>query len=132
MNSIMNTYREGHSNDPFPSAEVVGDPPDSHGHHPGHCLPLGWRRLSTGVRGTRLYRVEPPGGTLHWAVGITMHGEPVLRRFASELHARAWLSIASEPPFPVRSTDLKLLNQAVRESSAGSAGYNARPQTAFA
>lgn len=129
----MNTYREGHSNDPFAAADTPGDPPiDSHGHPPGHALPVGWRRLPTGVRGTRLYRVMPPGGTLHWAVGITMHGEPVLRRFASELHARAWLSIASVPPFPVRSMDLKLLNQAVRESSAATAGNNVRLQTVFA
>ena len=129
----MNTYREGHSNDPFPAANAAGDPPvDSHGHHPGHSLPVGWRRLATGVRGTRLYRVMPPGGTLHWAVGITLQGEPVLRRFASELYARAWISMASEPPFPVRSTDLKLLNRAVRESSAVAAGYNVRSQTAFA
>ena len=56
-----------------------------------------WRRLATGLRGVRLFQVTlAVGGKVFWAVECTLNGVAVCRRFASELHARAWLSVATQ------------------------------------
>lgn len=61
-------------------------------------LPAGWRRLATGLRGTRLYQVSSPLRTgLYWEAVMKLGGKLLHRRFAGELHARAWLSATREP-----------------------------------
>ncbi|AOS43335.1 hypothetical protein Verru16b_00378 [Lacunisphaera limnophila] len=64
----------------------------------GGGLPAGWQRLSTGLRGTRLYRVALPGRmSVYWEAAMRLGGKLLHRRFAGELHARAWLSASTEP-----------------------------------
>jgi len=97
----MNTYREDTSKDPFtPMAEAgaarLSD--DGHGCPNPPVLPEGWRRLATGLRGTRLFRVTPPGrGGVYWEAEMTLERAVVHRRFAAEIHARAWLGLRNEP-----------------------------------
>ncbi len=63
------------------------------------------------MRGTRLYRVTRPGGGGVYWVGTVMHrGELVQRRFAGELHARAWLTLATERRPSAIPFDLEELN----------------------
>lgn len=65
--------------------------------HRQHLLER-WRRLATGLRGVRLFHVTlPVGGGFFWEAECTLNGAWVCRRFASELHARAWLSVATQP-----------------------------------
>jgi hypothetical protein len=49
------------------------------------------------LRGTRLYCVTPPdGGSVHWVGEMMLNGSALRRRFASELYARVWLSLATD------------------------------------
>jgi hypothetical protein len=86
----------------------------------GTLLPAGWCRLATGLRGTRLYRVSLPGqAAIYWEAAMKLGGKLLHRRFAGELHARAWLSATTEPretgiPFdleeihgPIRTAGIK-------------------------
>ena len=53
--------------------------------------------LDTGLRGARLYRVTQAGrGGVYWEAAVILNEVLVHRRFAGELHARAWLSLATE------------------------------------
>jgi hypothetical protein len=60
-------------------------------------LPEGWRRLRTGLRDSRLYRVQRPAGAApYWEAETLLHNGWAYRRFASEIHARAWLYLAAD------------------------------------
>ena len=57
-----------------------------------------WRRLASGLRGVRLFHVTlAASGKYFWETECVLNGRLVCRRFASELHARAWLSVATQP-----------------------------------
>lgn len=81
------------------SAFVQGEP--AHAGEAGSAdapLPAGWRRLVTGLRGTRLYRICRPGrSVVYWEAAMKLDGKLLHRRFAAEIHARAWLSVLVEP-----------------------------------
>lgn len=68
---------------------AVPPPDDAH-------LPAGWRKLATRLRGTRLYQITSPAGGTYWEAVVKLHDELVRRRFAAELHARAWLAAATD------------------------------------
>ena len=71
-----------------------------------------WRRLATGLRGVRLFRVTlAVGGKVFWAVECTLSGVSVCRRFASELHARAWLSMAIQSRAVMSSVERQELDR---------------------
>jgi hypothetical protein len=78
----------------------------------GPSRSLGPRRpIDSGIRGARLYRVTRPDGRgSYWETEVTLGAEPVRRRFASELHARAWLAGADDPPPMPSALDLEELN----------------------
>ncbi len=101
--STMSSFQEA-SNHPFfgssSSVPPFEEAPTSAGLH--HLAPhsarfgqqglrAGWRRLSTGLRGARLYAVTRPGGGVYWFAEVGRDGVQLNRRFASELQARAWL-----------------------------------------
>ena len=98
--NIMKNYREGQSTNPFPSEAPSGagqESDDGFRDSGRPSLPDGWRRLPTGLRGARLYRIAIDGGDAHWQAEMTLNGEVQRRRFASELHARWWLAASNEP-----------------------------------
>lgn len=105
----MNTFREGTSNDAFTPMAETGAPrlsDDGHGCPNPPVLPEGWRRLATGLRGMRLFRVaRPGGGGVYWEAEMTLARTVVRRRFAIELHARAWLGIRNESHPPANPFD---------------------------
>jgi len=107
---------------PFPvSAGDVRKSGDKSPENESHRLAEGWRRLSTGLRGTRLYRVVPPkGGDAHWQAEMTLNGEVQHRRFASELHARWWLAVLNESLFTPSMLDWEELNAPARAGFARS------------
>jgi hypothetical protein len=76
----------------------------------------GWRRLATGLRGVRLYAIKPSGGDAYWFAEVMRDGGPVSRRFASELHARAWLLELVRPVDTSFSVDWEELNGPLRTS----------------
>ena len=121
----MNLLRENNSPEAFIPPASIGEPPVTDatpGCPAATALPEGWRRLATGLRGVRLFRVAAPvGGVVHWAVEITLNGQLVRRRFAGELHARAWLTIAAEPHPRATNFDLEELNGPLR--AAGVAAH---------
>jgi hypothetical protein len=76
-----------------------------------------WRKLASGHRGVRLYHVTvPAGGVPRWETELTLNGRQVHRRFASELHARAWLSVATQHDLAVSSVEREELNRPVSAS----------------
>ena len=76
-----------------------------------------WRRLATGLRGVNLFRVTlAVGRGVFWEAECTLNGSWVCRRFASELHARAWLSVASQPRIILSSVERRELDQPCRGS----------------
>ncbi len=78
------------------------------------------------MRGTRLYRVtHPGGGGVYWEATVTLHERLVHRRFASELHARAWLTIATERRPSATPFDLEELNGPFRAACVVAAGQHA-------
>ena len=78
-------------------------------------LPVGWRRLATGLRGVRLYAIAPPlGGAAYWFVEVMRDGAQLNRRFASEIHARAWLIELLAPDRKTQSFDWEELNNPFR------------------
>lgn len=92
----------------------------------GAPLPAGWRRLVTGLRGTRLYRVCPPGrATVYWEAAMKLDGKLLHRRFAGELHARAWLSVLTEPRSSAAPFDLEEIHGPFR--TAGVRGESRLP-----
>ena len=81
-------------------------------------LPNGWRRLTTGLRGVRLYAVAPPlGGTRYWFAEVIRDGAQLSRRFASEIHARAWLIELVTPNRTASSFDWEELNKPFRAAT---------------
>ena len=82
-----------------------------------------WRRLATGLRGVRLFHVTlPVGGEVFWEAEVTLNGEWVCRRFASELHARAWLSVATQPIHAASSVERQELDRPCSSSSFATGG----------
>jgi hypothetical protein len=118
----MKNYLDGNSQDPFPFGSAVNaeeTPDGNQGHGSRSPLPEGWRRLPTGLRGSRLYRVARPDGTAaYWEGEMPLNDERVRRRFASELQARAWLHLATEPRVMLDSVDSEEIHESVR-SAAG-------------
>ena len=109
----MKIHREGQSTNPFPSDASPGDGEESGADirdngHPG--LPEGWRRLPTGLRGARLYRIVAHGGETYWQAEMALNGMAQRRRFASELHARWWLAALDEPRLAPSISDWEELN----------------------
>jgi hypothetical protein len=112
-NQIMKIHRERQSTNPFPSDAPSGDAQESDDgfRDSGHQgLPEGWRRLPTGLRGARLYRIAIHGGEAHWQAEMTLNGEMQRRSFASELHARWWLAALEEPRLAPSVSDWEELN----------------------
>ena len=82
-----------------------------------------WRRLATGLRGVRLFRVTlAVGGKVFWAVECTLNGGWVCRRFASELHARAWLSVATQTRVVMSSVERQELDRPCSTSCFSTGG----------
>ena len=110
----MKIYREGQSTNPFPSDASPGEGEESGAdirdcRHQG--LPEGWRRVPTGLRGARLYRVAINGSESHWQAEMALNGVERRRRFASELHARWWLAALDEPRLAASVSDWEELNE---------------------
>jgi len=122
----MSSYHESSSKDPFFVSTT--NPPSSATNfslvNPTRSpLPEGWRRLSTGLRGVRLYRVTPvTGGGDYWVAAMTLDGKELERRFASELHARAWLTVRADPRSPVTAVDLEQVHGPFRMACVAAAG----------
>ncbi len=101
-----------------------------HGHggkaisvEPIHPLLERWRRLATGLRGVRLFRVTlPSAGQVFWEAECTLNGAGVSRRFASELHARAWLSVATQSRMTLSSVEKQEVNRPCSASCFASGG----------
>jgi alpha-amylase/alpha-mannosidase (GH57 family) len=82
-----------------------------------------WRRLATGLRGVRLFKVTlPRAGRIFWEAECTLNGADVSRRFASELHARAWLSVATQSRISVSSVERQELDRPCSTSCFASGG----------
>ena len=112
-----------------PPASPLAPPPvpgPAPGAHPGRPpLPAGWRALATGRRGTRLFHVTPQaGGGAYWEAEVTLHDVLVRRRFASELHGRAWLSLATELRPSAVPFDLEERNGPFRAAGVIAAGHH--------
>src|SRR2546426_176771 len=106
----MKTYCENISPVSFTPTAATGRPPPAPGEERGGpkspALPEGWKRVATGMRGTRLFRVTPrSGGKVFWEAEVTLNEKTLRRRFSSELHARAWLTVGSEPRQAVNPFD---------------------------
>ncbi|HEY4247023.1 MAG TPA: hypothetical protein VGM64_09220 [Lacunisphaera sp.] len=101
-----------------------------HGHEgkvipdqPTPPMPERWCRLATGLRGVRLFRVTlPSAGQIFWEAECTLNGGDVARRFASELHARAWLSVATQPRMTLSSVEKEELHRPCSSSCFASGG----------
>src|SRR4051812_43277142 len=82
-----------------------------------------WRRLATGLRGVRLFQVTlPAAGQVFWEAECTLNGSGVSRRFASELHARAWLSVATQSRMSLSSVEKQELHRPCSTSCFSSGG----------
>jgi hypothetical protein len=67
--------------------------------------------IESGVRGARLFRVARADGLgWYWEVELKFGAKESDRRFASELHARAWLASWGNVLLEPRSVDLEELN----------------------
>jgi len=113
----MKFYREGQSTNPFPSDASPGDGEESGAdfRDSGHQgLPEGWRRLPTGLRGARLYRIVAHGGEAYWQAEMALNGVAQSRCFASELHARWWIAALDEPRLAPNISDWEELNEPMR------------------
>ena len=114
----MNTFREEHRQDPCTPMISIAEArtADAGPVHPASPpLPVGWRRLATGLRRTWLYEVSPPGRSgVHWVAEMMLNGKLLSRRFAGELQARGWLSIVNEPRSSAMPFDLEELNGPLR------------------
>lgn len=106
------------SQKPFPfgeASEASERPGATSGRDSRSPLPDGWRRLSLGVRGSRLYHVMRPDGTApYWEGEMPLNGGRVCRRFASELQARAWLHLAAQPRFTLGVDELDEVHESDR------------------
>lgn len=85
----------GNSHEPFALRAAEESAEDSTGSAPALEVPEGWRKLATGRRNAQLFQVSQGGsGGVHWVVAVMLNRRLVQRRFASELHARGWISLA--------------------------------------
>jgi hypothetical protein len=67
--------------------------------------------MESGVRGAQLFRVTRPEGLgCYWETEMTLGSNSINRRFASELHARAWLASSDYLPSESSSLDIEELN----------------------
>jgi hypothetical protein len=114
----MKTYREASSNPSFnlnSDSTFESSAPSDGTRRPAapaiHPLPTGWRKLSTGLRGARLYLITLPDGGAYWQVEVMCNGAQLSRRFASELHARAWLIELVLPGLTPASFDREEMNE---------------------
>jgi len=105
----MKTSRGTHPPEPSPSRD------DSH-------LPAGWRKLATRLRGTRLYQITQPAGTIYWEAIVKMHDGLVRRRFAAELHARVWLAAATDRTPSVTPFNLEEVHGRFRAACVAAGG----------
>ena len=117
----MKKYLVGSSQTPFPFGTEVtaGDKPTASAAGGSRApLPNGWKRLTTGLRGSRLYHVvQPEGGGEYWEGEMPLDNGRVCRRFASELQARAWLHLAAAPRFTVASFEMDEVRESLRITS---------------
>jgi len=71
-----------------------------------------WRRLATGMHDTRLYHVAANlSGGVFWQAEVRLNDKWVWNRFASELHARAWLWMATQPPTELSAVEREEVNR---------------------
>jgi hypothetical protein len=118
----MDNYRADHSHDPFTPTATSAKTAAAEKHDSGGVvslpLPAGWQRLATGLRGTWLYQINlSGGGAVHWVAEMMLNGKVLKRRFAAELHARAWLTIVCEPRSSTIPFDLEEFNEAFRAAA---------------
>ena len=110
----MKNYREGNDKKPFSDTMQLDElqrSKDCSGPSTRSPLTEGWRPPSIDPIGAQLFRVKRcDDGGIYWEVEVVLNGDPVRRRFAHELHARAWLAFAIEPCVPPDSLDLEELN----------------------
>ena len=86
-------------------------------------LPVGWRRLATGLRGTWLYEVRLPGRSgVHWVAEMELNGKLLSRRCAGELQARGWLTTVNEPRSSATPFDLEEHHGAYRAALVAAHG----------
>lgn len=81
-----------------------------------------WRRLATGLRGVRLFRIAAMGDHFVWQAECKLGGEWVVHRFASELHARAWLSVVSQSRMRLSSVEKQEVNRPCSSSCFANGG----------
>jgi hypothetical protein len=81
-----------------------------------------WRRLATGLRGVRLFHVTVAVGGVFWEAECRLNGKWVCRRFASELHARAWLSVATQSSVSLSSVEQKEVERPCSSSCFATGG----------
>ena len=110
----MNLYREESAANPAPASAVNSvapfethtapstsnsNPPIAPAGTAAQTLREGWKRLTTGLhrRGARLYRITQRSGGVYWLAEAVERGRVLSRCFASELHARAWLTDLFQP-----------------------------------
>ena len=122
----MNTLHDEHSLDSFTPMISVSDSrtADAGPVHPASPpLPVGWRRLATGLRGTWLYEVSLPGrSAVHWVAEMKLNGKLLSRRFAGELQARGWLTTVNEPRSSAIPFDLEEHNEPFRAAFVAALG----------
>lgn len=106
-----------------PAGTVTPMQPDSDAIKRRSRLLERWRRLATGLRGVRLFQVTlPAAGQVFWEAECTLNGAGVSRRFASELHARAWLSVATQSRMSFSSVEKQELHRPCSTSCFASGG----------
>lgn len=81
-----------------------------------------WRRLATGLRGVRLFRIAANGDNFVWQAECKLGAEWVVHRFASELHARAWLSVVSQSRMKLSSIEKLEVNRPCSSSCFANGG----------
>lgn len=116
----MNALSDDHSHDPVlpvapPTEAWLTN--DFSGNPFSAPLPEGWRRIPTGLRGTRLFRITPPTGSVYWVAVMMLGRKPVSKHFTVELHARAWLTFVSEKRPAVTTFDLEERNGSFRTAA---------------
>ena len=118
----MNDFRENRNKESSTQTRASLPPPtteDSPVRAVRTTLPAGWRRLASGMRDVRLYLVKPRFGGVYWVTEMELNGQPLRRRFATELHARAWITLAKDPHPTELPLDLEELRESIRATGYG-------------
>jgi hypothetical protein len=84
--------------------------------------------LATRSPDTRLYQVVQPTGAVYWEAVVTLRDEPVRRRFAAELHARAWIVAATDRPPATTTFNLEELHGSIRAAGVAAGGPRSGPR----